>query len=139
VLPGHNRTRWIGDTLVIEARPGAALNTLAQRALQKRALTHFAERLNHFAPQLNLAPPALGLSSARTRWGSCSTLSGIRLNWRLIHLPPHLGDYVVVHELAHLHHMNHSKRFWSTVARVYPDWPSARDELRAVAKTLVIV
>lgn len=139
VLPGHNRHRWVGDTLVLEARPGATLNVLAQRALQKRAFAHFAERLTHYAPHMAVQVPPLALSSARTRWGSCSRLSGIRINWRLIHLPAHLGDYVVVHELAHLHHMNHSKQFWGVVAATYPDWQGARHELNAAAKTLVLI
>lgn len=139
VLPGHNRTRWVGSTLVLEARPQARLSVLAQRALQKKALAHFTDRLAHFAPRMGLAVPPLALSSARTRWGSCSLNSGIRLNWRLIHLPPELGDYVVVHELAHLYQMNHSRRFWAIVEQTCPDWRQARDALKLAAKTLPIV
>ncbi|MBK6637057.1 MAG: M48 family metallopeptidase [Rhodocyclaceae bacterium] len=139
VLPGHNRTRWIGNTLVIEARPHARLNLLAQRGLQKQALAHFSERLAHHAPLMGLEAPPLGLSSARTRWGSCSLHSGIRLNWRLIHLPPELGDYVVVHELAHLYQMNHSKRFWAIVEHACPDWREARAALKLAAGTLTLI
>ena len=139
VLPGHNRTRWIGNTLVLEARPRADHNALARRALQARALSHFSLRLSHFAPLVGVAAPALGLSSAHTRWGSCSLQSGIRINWRLIHLPPHLGDYVVVHELAHLHEMNHSPRFWRVVERACPEWKAARGELKAIAPTLPLI
>jgi predicted metal-dependent hydrolase len=139
VLPGHNRVRWIGDTLVLESRPHADHNALARRALQARALSHFAERLSHFAPLVGVTPPELGLSSANTRWGSCSLNSGIRINWRLIHLSPRLGDYVVVHELAHLQEMNHSPRFWRVVENVCPDWKSARGELKAIAPTLPLI
>jgi predicted metal-dependent hydrolase len=140
VLPGHNRCRWIGDTLLLEARPRASLPRLTERGLQQRALEHFTQRLNHYAPQLGIsALPPLGLSSARTRWGSCSRLSGIRLNWRLIHLPAHLGDYVVVHELAHLHEMNHSPRFWRVVETVYPNWRQARDALKQHAQHLPVL
>ena len=74
-------------------------------------------------------PPPLSLSSARTRWGCCSA-SGIRLNWRLIHLPLDLVDYVVAHELAHLREMNHSARFWAEVARLCPDWRERRAALK---------
>lgn len=140
VLPGHNRCRWIGDTLLLEARPRSSLNRLTERGLQQRALEHFTQRLDHYAPQLGISTlPPLGLSSARTRWGSCSRLSGIRLNWRLIHLPAHLGDYVVVHELAHLHEMNHSPRFWRVVERVYPEWRQARDALKQHAQRLPLL
>jgi len=139
VLPGANRVRWIADILVLEARPEADLALLATRALQKRALTHFAGRLTHFTGQLDLAAPKLGLSSAHTRWGSCSRQGGIRVNWRLIHLPAHLGDYVVAHEVAHLLEMNHSRRFWDVVGSVYPDWKAARAELKQRATSLPIL
>ncbi len=139
VLPGANRVRWIADTLVLEARPEADLGQLAKRALQKRALTHFSERLDHYSTRLKLAPPKLSLSSAHTRWGSCSEESGIRINWRLIHLPAHLGDYVVAHEAAHLIELNHSKRFWAVVGSIYPDWQAARSELKQRATSLPIL
>lgn len=139
VLPGANRVRWIADTLVLEARPQADLGQLAKRALQKRALTHFGERLDHFTNRLELAAPKLSMSSAHTRWGSCSEQGGIRINWRLIHLPPHLGDYVVAHEAAHLIELNHSKRFWAVVGSIYPDWQAARSELKQRATSLPIL
>ena len=139
VLPGANRVRWVANTLVLEARPEADLAQLATRALQKRALTHFAGRLTHYTGQLDLVVPKLGLSSAHTRWGSCSKHGGIRVNWRLIHLPTHLGDYVVAHEVAHLLEMNHSKRFWSVVTSLYPEWKAARSELKQRATSLPIL
>ena len=139
VLPGANRVRWVADTMVLEARPEADLGPLAVRALQKRALIHFTGRLEHFTAQLDLAAPKLSLSSAHTRWGSCSEQSGIRVNWRLIHLPAHLGDYVVAHEAAHLIELNHSKRFWSVVGSLYPDWKAARSELKQRATSLPIL
>lgn len=139
VLPGANRVRWLGDLLVLEARPEADLGQLAVRALQKRALAHFAERLADYTGRLDLAVPKLGLSSAHTRWGSCSKHGGIRINWRLIHMPAHLGDYVVAHEVAHLLEMNHSKRFWAVVDSIYPDWKTARSELKQRAASLPIL
>jgi predicted metal-dependent hydrolase len=90
----------------------------------------FAERLDHFAPQLGVAYNAMALSSAGTRWGSCTVEGNIRLNWRLIHYPLALIDYVVVHELSHLREMNHSAAFWATVGSVYPDYDGARLALR---------
>ena len=77
--------------------------------------------------------PTLALSAARTRWGSCSTKSGIRLNWRLIHFPQDIVDYVVAHEVAHLREMNHSARFWALVGQLYPDYATARQTLRKLA------
>ena len=139
VLPGANRFRWVAQTLVLEARAEADLTALAVRALKARALNHFGERLNHYTAQINVPPPPLGLTAARTRWGSCSKQSGIRIHWRLIHLPPHLGDYVVAHEAAHLLEMNHSAKFWRIVETLYPDWQTARSELKNCTTTLPIL
>ena len=75
-------------------------------------------------------PSGLQLSSARTRWGSCTAAGVIRLNWRLLQAPPAVLDYVMAHELAHLEHMNHSPAFWAETARLYPDWQTARRWLK---------
>lgn len=106
----------------------AALAWLAGRA---RAL--FEQRCRHYAAALSVRYTRLSLSQAQTRWGSASANGSIRLSWRLIHLDPDLIDYVVVHELAHLHEMNHSPRFWAVVASVLPDYESARRRLREAA------
>lgn len=135
VEAGGNRVRWSGHTLILQARPGADLRPLARRALRSRALEVFTRRAAHYAAKLHQAPPPVALSNAQTRWGSCSEASGIRLSWRLIHSPLWLIDYVVVHELAHLVEMNHSKRFWDVVERLYPDYRAARDELKLFAAT----
>lgn len=127
---GANRAVWGTDALTLLLKPGTAAGGLLERALRERAREHFAVRLAHYAPQLGVAVPPLALSSARTRWGSCSRRSGIRLNWRLIHFPEAIVDYVVVHELAHLRHMNHGPHFWSLVETVCADYRAARSELQ---------
>lgn len=109
------------------------------RALQARALAWYRGRVEEYCHRLDLPMPAVRLSNARTRWGSCSSRSGIRLHWRLIHLPPALIDYVVAHEVAHLVEMNHSARFWAVVERLYPDWRSARAALRAASASLPVI
>ncbi len=101
-----------------------------QAWLMREARRHFTERLDHFAPQLGVRWTRLGLSSAQTRWGSAKADGSIRLNWRLLHFRPAIIDYVVVHELAHLRVMDHSPRFWDTVAQVLPDHARLRAGLR---------
>ena len=96
----------------------------------------FSESLQRFAPQLGVSYSKLRLSSAGTRWGSASADGTIRLNWRLIHLKPEMIDYVVVHELSHLRHMDHSPQFWDVVASVMPDHLDRRQALRRVAVPL---
>lgn len=130
VTAGGNRGYWQTGELWLAARPGADLAAIARRALQRRAMEHFQPRLAEYADRAGRPLPQLALSSARTRWGSCSLRSGIRLNWRLIHLPAELIDYVIAHEVAHLVEMNHSARFWAVVERLHPDWEAARGELK---------
>lgn len=109
-----------------------------KKALRARALSWFCDRVAAFCQRLDVAVPQIRLSSARTRWGSCSSRSGIRLHWRLIHLQPALIDYVVAHEVAHLVEMNHSPAFWRVVESIYPDWRSARAQLRHVGRNLPV-
>lgn len=106
---------------------------IARKVLQwykKQALTDFARRLEIFSAKLGVALPKLLISNARTRWGSCNSKREIRLNWRLLQAPPHLINYVICHELAHLKEMNHSARFWGVVASIYPDYKAAEKELK---------
>lgn len=121
------------EELWLSARADAAA---VVRALRARGLAWYRGRVEEYCHRLGLPAPAVGLSSARTRWGSCSRASGIRLHWRLIHLEPALIDYVVAHEVAHLVEMNHSPRFWAVVEGLYPDWRAARQRLRAAAASL---
>jgi predicted metal-dependent hydrolase len=136
---GANRAHWHDDELILAARPDADLDALARRALQRKVLEHFRQRVAHYAPRLGCAIPPVALTSARMRWGSCSSATGIRLNWRLVHLPPEFADYVVAHELAHLLEMNHSARFWKVVGKVFPEWKSVREELKRRAAEIPLL
>lgn len=107
--------------------------------LRERAMTCFEERVSIYTEQLGIPMPRLALTQARTRWGSCNSRGDIRLNWRLIHLPLTLIDYVVAHELAHIKEMNHGPRFWALVETMYPDWKTAKSALRAHVGSLPII
>jgi predicted metal-dependent hydrolase len=89
-----------------------------------------AARIDHFSGQMGLAPSSVSFRSQKTRWGSCSSRGRISMNWRLIFAPPEVIDYVVVHELAHLQHYDHSKSFWALVGTQIPDYPRLRQWLR---------
>jgi len=126
----------IGRQLHLHLPPAPSPQQIALRAqawLVQQAHPLFEQRLNHYAPLLGVRWTALTLSQARTRWGSATSNGSIRLNWRLVQLPLHLIDYVVVHELSHLREMNHSPRFWAIVASVFPHYQSLRRELRQQA------
>ncbi|MFM0646221.1 SprT family zinc-dependent metalloprotease [Paraburkholderia bryophila] len=99
--------------------------------LQGEAKRLFGERLAIYSEKLGVSYRTYALSSAATRWGSCSSDGKIRLNWRLIHFPLSIIDYVVAHELAHLREMNHSPRFWQTVESIFPEFREARQTLKS--------
>lgn len=96
---------------------------------RRHAQANFSERIALYAPRLDVPVPRLFLSAARTRWGSCNVKGDIRLNWRLIQASQSTVDYVVVHELAHLIEMNHSRRFWRIVAGACPWYKDACADL----------
>lgn len=87
-------------------------------------------RLEHYSNRMGLKPSAISFRSQKTRWGSCSARGRISLNWRLIIAPLEVIDYVVVHELSHLRHYNHSERFWQLVATEIQDFRERRAWLR---------
>ncbi|HYN13037.1 MAG TPA: SprT family zinc-dependent metalloprotease [Burkholderiales bacterium] len=126
-----------GRLVVVAPRP-RVLETLL-RWLKASALNALAPRAAHYAARLALPAPRVKLSNARTQWGLCTEDGGIRLSWRLVHLEPALADYVVAHEVAHLLELNHSKRFWSLVSGLYPDWRQARERLELAGASLPII
>lgn len=109
----------------------AAIETAVVGWYRERALGCFHDRVALYCRALETEAPSVRLSHAKTRWGSCSTGGRVLLNWRLIQMPLALVDYVVAHELAHLVEMNHSPRFWSTVARMVPDYRARRAAIRS--------
>lgn len=76
------------------------------------------------------------INSAKTRWGSCSSAKTINLSWKLVTAELRLIDYVIVHELCHTEHMDHSPAFWAMVGAVLPDYPERRDALKSVQRML---
>ncbi len=88
--------------------------------LQARAI--LPERVEHYAKKFGYTPVKVGITGARTRWGSCSSRGSLNFSWRLMLHRIEVVDYVVMHELAHLKHRNHSKDFWAEVERMCPDY-----------------
>ncbi len=105
---------------------------------RKRAREVFTERLGHFAAIMNLKYNRLRVKDQKTRWGSCSRKGNINLNWRLILAPSSVIDYVIIHELLHLKHMNHSADFWKDLAGFLPDYKLQRNWLKENGKKLTL-
>ncbi len=95
-----------------------------------QARLYFTERVNYFASLHQFEFKKIKITSARTRWGSCSGRGTISFTWRLIMAPPEIIDYVVIHELVHTVHHNHSRDFWDAVGKLMPDYVVRRKWLK---------
>jgi hypothetical protein len=100
-----------------------------ERWYRRQALRVMSERVEAYAASHGFTFNRIKITSARKRWGSCGHNGNLSFAWRLVMAPHPVIDYVVVHELAHLKHRNHSKRFWSKVASILPDFRQREDWL----------
>ena len=105
---------------------------------KKEARRIFKERADHWAEQLGVSYRRLVVSNPLRHWGSCTARDDIRINWKLVLTAPALLDYVVVHELCHVAHKNHSPRFWCMVEAALPDAKARRKELHRLEPMLVV-
>ena len=124
---------WIQNALNRQAAKQAAHPepTEAERAeLIRRAKEILPQRTSFWAERMGLYPTKIRITSARRRFGSCSSEGHICYSWRLMQYPPEAIDYVVVHELAHLKHMNHSPAFHALVSKYLPDHKARRALLK---------
>lgn len=96
---------------------------------RERAREFLSVRVPFFASVLGVSFSRIFVRDQKTRWGSCSRLGNLNFNYRIVFLPPHLQDYLIVHELAHRVEMNHSARFWDVVRFVVGDPVVLRREL----------
>ena len=127
------------NTLLVASPQPNNHAVLGRKVIQwykKQAALDFARRLEILAAKLGVATPPLTLSNAQSRWGSCNSRGEVRLNWRLLQAPPHIINYVICHELAHLKQMNHSAKFWAVVEQLFPNYKLAEKELKALSPQL---
>lgn len=125
----HSGVEVRGTRVFVTApnRPGVKLALEEWFREQARAI--FTERVAYWAQRLGVTPGRVLLRSQKTRWGSCDAAGNLRLNWRLVMAPMSLIDYVIAHELAHLHAPDHSQKFWSVLRAVMPDYQLRRESL----------
>jgi len=105
---------------------------------RKEALRLITERCRHFSHVFGYAHKSVRISNADKRWGSCGPSGTLNFSWKLVMAPPDVIDYLVVHEMAHISHPDHSRLFWAAVESVLPDYRSSRDWLKDNGHLLVI-
>ena len=136
--PRRGRVERRGTLLRVSATSldGTELRKLLKDWYRARAADHVARRIAHYGPRLGVRPRRVSIRDQRLQWGSCSSAGAINLNWRLMLTPGELADYVIVHELCHLRHLDHSARFWALVSEVIPDHQRRRRDLDALQDSL---
>jgi len=125
------------QSLIMSFKP--ELDETRKQQLSKKALLEFfkqqakndlTNKTDKFAEQMELDYQSITIKGYKSRWGSCYPDGRIQFNWRLLQAPEWVVDYVVVHELAHLVHANHSRAFWNLVVDYYPETPAAKKVLK---------
>ena len=91
-------------------------------------------RIAHYNSYYNFNIGRIFIKNHKSRWGSCSKKGNLNFNYKIIYLPPELADYIIVHELCHLTHFNHSAKFWALVAHTTPNHLAFRRALRALER-----
>ena len=91
-----------------------------------------AKKLQHFNAEYGYQWKKISIRNTKTRWGSCSSSGNLNFSYRIIYLPEHLCDYIIVHELCHLGQFNHSAKFWDLVTRTVPDYKKRRREIKKI-------
>lgn len=114
--------------LVIRKPAGFALNlpVFLENWYRKQAQKIIAEKVAHYSKMMHVTYQNITVKDQKTRWGSCSMKGNLNFNYRLIMAPERVLEYVVVHELAHRIHMDHSKAFWNQVSMVMPEYDTYR-------------
>lgn len=138
--PVRLRGGWLEVTvdasLTAPARASAVRSSLVgwYRAHAARRLP---ERVEELKPRVGVEPSGVLVREPRRRWGSCDARGTLRFNWRIVQAPRRLIDYVVVHELVHLVHPEHSREFWAALGTAMPDYEARRESLRRLGRRLV--
>jgi len=119
----------IPHSLSPEQRPLSVTRAL-ETWFREQARQYLAGKTAWHAARIQVTPASVGIKSYRSRWGSCHADGRIYFNWRIIMAPPSIVDYVVVHELCHLKHHNHSPDYWRLVESIMPEYRAARAWLK---------
>lgn len=120
------------DLIIIRSKSTDILyvNDLISRWYLKNANNVILNRVNTLSSKYNMLPSKVLIRNQKSRWGSCNSRREIRLNWRLVLMPDDVMDYIIIHELCHLKHLNHSNSFWSLVHKLDPDFQVSKEWLK---------
>jgi len=129
-----------GRLLLISGKVSSrlAVNRLLKEWIKAKAVRLLPDWVDRISRRTGMPYQNLTIRDQKTRWGSCSSIKNINLNMKLVFLPPHLVDYVIIHELCHTRIMSHSAAFWKLVTGYYPEYKEARKQLRSLGREIPI-
>lgn len=136
--PGQKELIEIGDKLYFGNPNTKNIKTYLTSWYKQQARKIIVQRVYHYAKIADLSFNTVSITSAETRWGSCSSNRTLNFNWKLIMAPIEVIDYVVAHELAHLTEMNHSRAFYEVVRKMNPLYREYRTWLKRHGHTLIV-
>jgi len=129
-----DKKQWIIDKInFFKSVDSKAIRTFSHNDYLKHkdvALELVKERVEFFNKTYQYSFNKISVKNQKTRWGSCSKKRNLNFNYKVLFLPEHLRDYIIVHEICHLKELNHSQKFWSLVGEVFPNYSEVRRELR---------
>ena len=133
----ESQVAWIKKSRakVLSAERDPNITTLCPKhyaAHKEHARTLIHVRVEHYCEAHGFAVNTIRVKRMKTQWGSCSPKKNLNFNYKILFLPAHVQDYLIVHELCHLREMNHSARFWAQVEAILPDHKERRKALRKI-------
>ena len=133
--PDRKLRGWVQGEQIIFSVPKASLEEKHFRQTlrdlyKKISISYLSQRVTALSQRMQSLPSELSFGEAKNLWGSCHRSGHVRLNWKLIVFEPAIIDYVVIHELAHLKHLDHSQRFWNFVEIYEPNFREVRKRLK---------
>lgn len=117
---------------VPEGLEGENLRRAVIQAYKLFAKNYLTKRTHEIAGRMGLTPTSVKVNAAKTRWGSCSSRGSVNYTWYAVMADRDAVDYIIIHELCHMRHMNHSKAFWNEVRKWCPEFERMKDELKEV-------
>ena len=130
----NSRQKWIEEQLAkFENKPGSILLKGSREEYlnhKEEARKLVSQKINEYNKYYNFKIGQIRIKNQSTLWGSCSAKGNLNFNYRIVFLPSHLQDYIVVHEMCHLKELNHSSNFWKLVEKTVPDYKNYRKTLK---------
>lgn len=129
-----SKSAWVREKILEASKmPPRLTKTEAAAEYHKyhrQALSLAKQKVAEYSLRYGFRPGTMSIGKQESRWGSCSRNGRLRFNYKIVFMPPSILEYLIIHELCHLREFSHSRKFWSEVGAILPDYAERRQELR---------